>query len=395
MRYSNRGKMGLPRLQDLFGSTRHRASFRPKLKVEKEEFQAVGKQDIRPSLPLAALALVAGFATLYCARDFFIPFALALFLALVLSPAVQLLARWHIPPSAGSAIVLVAACGLLLAGFLSLSGPVGYWIQKGPETFSRISARIEPVLQRFEHLKATARQSRKQDVEPAPKVEVKQPGAIQSLMARMGRIITVLGTTFILIYFLLAAGDALLSSILAAISDPARRAQTIAIGHQIKKSIAKYLLAMTLVNLTEGGMIAGGLYAAGMPTPLLWGALHAVLNFIPYVGSITGLAITTFVAFISFNSVGHSLIPPAIYLAVMILDTFASPLILGKRLVLNAALVFLSLMFWGWLWGIVGVALAVPILIAAKIICDNLPGLEKFGRILSAHSPTGSVSTNA
>jgi predicted PurR-regulated permease PerM len=71
----------------------------------------------------------------------------------------------------------------------------------------------------------------------------------------------------------------------------------------------------------------------------------------------------------------------------MILDTFASPLILGKRLILNAALVFLSLMFWGWLWGIVGVLLAVPILIATKIICDNLQGLEKFGRIISAHDP--------
>jgi predicted PurR-regulated permease PerM len=379
--------MGLPRFQDLFGGARHRANYCSGLKMEKEEVPVAGKQEHRASLPMAALVLMAGFAALYFARDFFIPFALALFLALVLSPAVQLLAGWHIPSAAGSAVVLVAACGLLIAGFLSLSGPVGYWIQKGPESFSRINARIEPVLQRFEHLKTSARHNRNQEIEPTQKVEVKEPGAIKSLMARMGQVITVLGTTFILIYFLLATGDALLGSILAAISNPARRAQTIEIGHQIKKSIAKYLLALTLVNFAEGGLIAGGLYVAGMPTPLLWGALHAVLNFIPYVGAITGLAITAFVAFISFESFGHALIPPAIYLAVMILDTFASPLILGKRLILNAALVFLSLMFWGWLWGLVGVLLAVPILIAAKIICDHLPGFEKFGRIISAHDP--------
>jgi predicted PurR-regulated permease PerM len=112
-----------------------------------------------------------------------------------------------------------------------------------------------------------------------------------------------------------------------------------------------------------------------------------VLNFIPYLGAITGLAITSLVAFASFDTIPRQLIPPAIYLGVMVLDNFASPMVLGKRLILNPVLVFLSLMFWGWLWGIPGILIAVPLLLGMKIICDHIPEWEPYGRILSAGKP--------
>ena len=114
--------------------------------------------------------------------------------------------------------------------------------------------------------------------------------------------------------------------------------------------------------------------------------MHALLNFIPYIGAITGLVITGLVAIASFDSIPRMIIPPAIYLGIMILDSFASPMVLGKRLVLNPILVFVSLMFWGWVWGIGGILVAVPILIAYKIVCDHVPEWNRYGRIISAET---------
>ena len=330
---------------------------------------------------LAGLFLIATFAVLYVARDFFIPLVLALLFALILVPAVHLLRRGHIPNAAGAAIVLVAFLGLLALAGYSLSGPLSTWIDKGPQIWARVSERLHSITRPMKELKTAAE---KTTPEPAPPVKVEQPGMLKDIAARTGSAVSLAGTTFILLYFLLAAGDPLLTSILAAVSNADRRERVLAISLDIKQHISKYLLTITLINVTEGTLIAGGLALVGMPTPLLWGALHALLNFIPYLGAITGLVITGLVAFISFDTVPRQFIPPALYLAVMVLDNFASPMVLGKRLVLNPVLVFVSLMLWGWLWGIAGILIAVPLLITLKIICDHAPDWKRFGRILSA-----------
>ena len=361
--------------------------FRPKQSAVREGAEARWRSTFGRSWNArftAGLFFIATFAVLYVARDFFVPVALALLFALILVPAVHLLRRCHIPNAAGAAIVLVAFLGLLaLAGYF-LSGPLSTWIEKGPQIWTRMSERLHSITQPMTELKTAAEKTSPNSAQAAPPLKVQQPGLLRSIAARTGSAVSLAGTTFILLYFLLAAGDPLLTSILAAVSNAERRQRVLAISQDIKQHISKYLLTITLINITEGALIAGGLALAGMPTPMLWGALHALLNFIPYLGAITGLVITGLVAFISFDSVPRQLIPPAIYLAVMVLDNFASPMVLGKRLVLNPVLVFVSLMLWGWLWGIAGILIAVPLLIALKIICDHVPDWKRFGRILSA-----------
>jgi predicted PurR-regulated permease PerM len=334
---------------------------------------------------VVGLFFIAAFAVLYVARDFFIPVALALLFTLILMPAVRALARARLPNAAGAAIVLAAFLGLLALGGYFLSGPLSAWIEKGPEMWARVSARLNSIAQPVQELKGATERSRSDSAQATtPAVKVQQPGMLKSVAAHTGAAVSLAGTTFILLYFLLAAGDPLLTNILAAVSNPARRERVLAISQDIKQHISRYLLTITLINVSEGALIAGGLGLAGMPTPMLWGALHVVLNFIPYLGAITGLAITALVAFISFDTIPQQLIPPAIYLGVMVLDNFASPMVLGKRLVLNPVLVFASLMLWGWLWGIAGILIATPLLLVLKIICDHVPDWERFGRIFSA-----------
>jgi predicted PurR-regulated permease PerM len=333
---------------------------------------------------IVGLFILAAFTVLYVARNFFIPVALALLFALILTPAVRSLRRCHIPDAAGAVLVLVAFLGLLaLAGYF-LAGPLSVWIEKGPEMFARLSARFESITAPIRELKAANGETESVPTTPAAPIALEQNGMLKTLAAQTGAAVSLAGTAFILLYFLLAAGDPLLTSIMAAVSNPARRERVLAISQEIKQRISRYLFTITMINFTGGALIAGGLSLVGMPTPLLWGTLHALLNFIPYLGAITGLSITTLVAFVSFDTVPRQLLPSAIYLSVMVLDNFASPLVLGKRLVLNPVLVFASLMLWGWLWGIPGILIAVPLLLSLKIICDHVPEWEQYGRILSA-----------
>ena len=349
-------------------------------------FRAVIRTNsVRNTRLIAGLFFIATLSILYFARDFFIPIALALLFTLILIPAVHTLQRVRIPNAAGAAIVLAGFLGLLALGGYFLSGPLSSWIGKGPEIWERVSTRLNSITQPVKELKSSAEAADPNLAkDSAIPIKVQQPGMLKAVAARTGYVISLAGTTFILLYFLLAAGDPLLTNILAAVSNPERRERVLAISQDIKQYISKYLLTITLINATEGALIAGGLALVGMPTPLLWGALHAVLNFIPYLGAVTGLAITALVAVMSFDTIPRQLVPPAIYLAVMVLDNFASPMVLGKRLVLNPVIVFVSLMLWGWLWGIAGILIAIPLLITLKIICDHVPDWERFGRILSA-----------
>src|SRR5688500_11473327 len=130
---------------------------------------------------------------------------------------------------------------------------------------------------------------------------------------------------------------------------------------ETENGISRYLVSITLVNLFERTMNGFGLWLLGMPNPLLWGVLAFLANYIPYIGALVAGSIVTLVAFVSFDSVSRALIAPAIYFGVNFADNFISPYVMGRRLVLNPLVVFLAVMFWGWIWGIVGVLLAVPI----------------------------------
>jgi predicted PurR-regulated permease PerM len=360
--------------------------------VERPNVTVVAAEQNDRSPWMAGVFVLALFGCLYVGRQLFIPVALALLFALVLAPGVHALARWHIPPVAGAGVVLALFLGFFALGGYLLSSPVRTWVERAPEIQERVSGLVSRAATPFRRINRTIAPKASETTSDQPlKVEVKQHALWQRLMPQAGSALGTAGTTFILLYFLLASGDRLLVSIISNIAGDARQAQVALIGNEVKQHVSKYLSTITVINLGEGCLISGGLWLAGMPTPLLWGAMHAVLNFIPYIGAITGLAITTLVAIVSFDTIPRMIIPPAIYFSVMFLDNFASPLLLGKRLILNPIIVFLSLMVWGWQWGVAGVLIAVPVLIAAKIVCDHVPNVRKCGRIISAELPDEEV----
>jgi predicted PurR-regulated permease PerM len=126
-----------------------------------------------------------------------------------------------------------------------------------------------------------------------------------------------------------------------------------------------------------------GMYLIGMPNPVLWGVMAGFLVFLPYLGPLIGISIITIVAFLTFNSIGRILLAPAIYIALETLQgQIITPIVLGVRFALNPVAVFVWLIFWGWMWGIIGALLGFPMLAVFKILCDHIQPLAPIGDFL-------------
>jgi predicted PurR-regulated permease PerM len=131
-----------------------------------------------------------------------------------------------------------------------------------------------------------------------------------------------------------------------------------------------------------------------MPSPFLWGLLTFFFNFIPYVGAVTGVALSAFMAIITFDSLGYALLIPLAFASWSLFESeVVNPLILSRRLQMNAVAILLSLAFWAWLWGIAGAAIAVPVLVTIKVFCDHVDGLSGLGEFLSERQPVKNGET--
>lgn len=188
---------------------------------------------------------------------------------------------------------------------------------------------------------------------------------------------------FFLLYFMLATGNSILARGLGLLRSASARQQAKDIGANVVHRISVYLGTMALINIAFGAATALLMYALGMPNPVLWGALAAVLNFVPYLGALVTVSILSIVALLSFDDLGQALLVPAAFLVLnQIEGDMLTPWLLGRRLSLNPLVVFLGLVFWAWLWGAVGAFLAVPIMVTVKEVCDNVERLAPIGRLL-------------
>ena len=180
----------------------------------------------------------------------------------------------------------------------------------------------------------------------------------------------------ILLYFLLASGDLFLRKLVRVLPKLSDKKRAIEIARQTERHVSTYLATVTLINMGLGLAVALAMKLVGMPNPVLWGVTAGLLNYIPYLGPIVTAGVLTLVAVLSFDELGRALIVPALYMVINGLEGYlVTPTLLGRRLTLNPVVIFTGLIFWGWLWGIPGALLAVPILATFKIFCDHIPPL--------------------
>ncbi len=337
------------------------------------------------SVAVSGLFVLAVLYTLHLARDLVLPIVLALFLSLLLLPVVRLLRRLRVPAPVAPALVLL----LLVAGggttLYNMWTPATEWVARAPQDLKVLQGRVRKIIRSVEQVTRTAAQVDEiTDVagSDAPQVALRQPSLSETLFGGAWHLLAGGVVVLVLAYFFLASGDHFLRK-LPRVMPREEADRVIAIVQETEAQISRYLLAVTLINLGVG-LVSGVVFALlGMPTPVLLGALAAVLNFVPYVGPITMAVLLTMVALVTFPEPGQAVPPPLAYLALHALEAnFLTPHLLGRRLPLSPVVIFVSFLFWWWLWGVAGAILAVPIMVTIKIACDRSEGLTEVGELL-------------
>jgi predicted PurR-regulated permease PerM len=192
-----------------------------------------------------------------------------------------------------------------------------------------------------------------------------------------------IGETLVLLYLLLASGDLFLQKLVHVMPTLRDKKRAVEISHEIQQNISNYLFSISLINIGLGVAVSVGLYFMGVPNAAMWGMLVAILNFVPYFGPAVGVILLAAVGLLTFDTLWQGLLPAAWYLLLHLLETnLITPVLLGRRFTLNPVVVFVSLIFWTWLWGVPGALLSVPILVSVKVVCDRFPTLSTVSELL-------------
>jgi predicted PurR-regulated permease PerM len=327
---------------------------------------------------------------LYRAHAAFVPVALALLLALVLSGPVEALHDWRVPRSVSAALLMIAILGILAALVNFVSVPAQQWFAAAPHTLRVIERKIRPVEQiinRLDDLRNSAGNIGS-PVHAAPQVAApEESGSVRLLDATRGAVLSSV-TVIILTLFLLAGGPPMLARMTSAFASDLNSAHIIDVIEKVRREVGRFYVTTALINVGLGFATAFAMMGCGMPNPFLWGTLAGVLNFIPYVGSTTTLIVLTVVAIVSFDGLGRVIAVAASYLALATVEgQFVQPLLVGRRLRLNPMLVFLALWCGGLFWGVAGIILATPTLVALKVVAENASGGRPLLNFLSPHAP--------
>ena len=340
------------------------------------------------SMALSGLFILASFYTLYLARAFFLPIILALLLNFLLSPVVRWLKKIHIPEAISAALVVFGLLGAIGLGIYELASPAYEWAQQAPRSLRRLEGKLADFKRPVQAMsKATAQVEKITQVgaagEAPPKIEVQHETLGEKLFSQTTEILAAGSVLIILLFFFLASGDMFLRKLIRVLPSLADKKTAVEIARQIENDISKYLVTITMINGCLGLATWGAMALLGVPNPLLWGVLAWATNYIPYLGAMCMYAVLTMVGFLTFPTAGQALLVPGAFGVLNILEAYVlTPLVLGKRLTLNPVVIFLGLTFWGWMWGITGAILAVPIMMVFKILCEHIEPLAPIGEFL-------------
>jgi predicted PurR-regulated permease PerM len=219
----------------------------------------------------------------------------------------------------------------------------------------------------------------------APMVEVKDTRGASSILNWTGTFLAGVGETLVLLYLLLASGDLFLQKLVHVMPTMHDKKRAVEISHEIQQNISNYLFSVSLINIGLGLVVGGGLYFMDVPNAAMWGMCVAVLNFVPYFGPVAGVIVLGTVGMLTFDTLWQGLLPPAWYLLLHLLEAnLITPVLLGRQFTLNPVVIFVSLIFWTWLWGVPGALLSVPILVSIKVVCDRIPALSAASELLAS-----------
>jgi predicted PurR-regulated permease PerM len=345
------------------------------------------------TLALLGLLLIGVGGVLYLARVVFIPLTFALMLSFLLSPAVTWLERRRMPRSVGAALVVTLLLGAGTFAGVELANPAADWIARSPAVLQALERKVRPwrrpVKSVSELAQRVERITQVEERKAPQEVTLEKPGILSTALDTVWAVAAGALVTLFALYFSLLTGDVLLARVIAWVPDLSQR-RTAEVILSIQQGMSRYLRTVFAINFGVGCAVAVAMYVLHMPNPFLWGALAMLVNFVPYVGPFVGILTVGAVALASFDDVTKALWPPLFYLALASVEgNVLTPLILGRTTELDPLVIFVWLLFWGWLWGIAGAVVAVPLLMLIKLMCERSQVLGPVAALISRNAPRG------
>jgi len=356
---------------------------------------------------LGILATVALIFFLDWAQPFLITLLLGIFFAYTLNPLVEALEKINLPRIAGASLVMLAVLCAIVFGAYALRGQVQGIIEKLPEAASKISSGLEKMrsgpLSNMKNVQAAAntieKATKDTDLAALPKqrtthVVIDQPAfklsnflwvGSRGLLAVVGQVAMVL----FLVFFFLLGGD-MFKRKLVRLAGPtlSKRKITVHILDDINDSIQKYMFMLLVTNILIGLLTWVALHWIGLENAGAWAVAAGLLHVIPYAGPAVTAALLGMAAFMQFGTVSEGLLTAgASMLIATFVGTFIATWMTGKFAKMNTAAVFVSLLFWAWLWGVWGMLLGIPIIVIVKVVSQHVEQLHPVAELLGEVAP--------
>lgn len=334
------------------------------------------------SMIIVAAAAV-GFV-FYAARPILLPLATAFIISALLTPIADRLGRLGLPEGADAGVTMLVAVAALIAAFLVVDRPVIAWTQKLPQTIEAALDKLDGVASAMSRMREATEEVEKSISELAPEpvreVVVKETTMMESLASSAREASVQILFTLVLAYFLLAGRTSFRIKAMAAQPTLRGKLQVARIFRDIHRKVGQYMLTMTVINIGLGAAVALAMAAIGMPSPIVWGALAGVLNFVPYIGPAVVTLLAAATGLVTFDSLQQAALAPLVYVVLNFIESnVVTPSLVGVRMMLSPLAILLFVATFAWLWGPVGAVLAAPLLVVVKTVCDSVRFLQPVG----------------
>jgi predicted PurR-regulated permease PerM len=322
-----------------------------------------------------ALALAAPFALRFGA-EFFLPTTAALVIAIALVPLLEWLERRRVPSFLAALLCLLVLITVANVAIASILIPASQWVQELPGRIDRIRETLAPVFEWFAELEqffnSVAEGFTESSSSGPQTVTVETPSSTLEMIAESApHAILQLAFALLVIFFFLAGWTRMRKRTITTRASFDGAMTTARVIQQVVDATSTYLGTITMVNVTLGLLTAAILWALDMPTPLMWGGIVTLLNFVPYLGPIGAVLLLAVGGLMVFPDPWFALLPAVSFLALHLVEAnVVTPLLVGRRLTINPLAILVALSFWAWVWGTAGALLAVPLLIIGKTILD-------------------------
>lgn len=342
----------------------------------------------RAPLSLVVLATLAVGYTLWAAQTVILPVMLAAFFALVGNPIIRLLRRLRLPRLLAALLVLLMGLSATAALAVQLAGPASEWFQQAPSQMRQISRELrnltKPMQQANQAAESFARAAGGESGRQVQIVRTQLDDPYRALVRTPKLAASVLAVV-LLTFFFMVYGENLQRNAIALLPSRQQQRFTSVILRDIEREVSRYVLTISLINSAVGLVFAGILYLLKIPLQeaLLWGTVVALLNFAPYVGPLIGVMLMLLMGFVEFRAPLDAMLPALLYLLLHTIEgQMVTPILLGRRMAISPLMLILALMLFGWLWGMIGLLLAVPLLVCVKMVLGRLDGMQRWAKLL-------------